>query len=108
MNQIKNNTKLFSYLGSEEAQNSILLCKNTGISITENTQAQGNIILQKKYLKNSALVQPKTLNSELTNLYNQNNIINSNTKTAKFTSREIEKQKLLNFKNIETEIKNNL
>ena len=57
MNQIKNNKNLFSYLGSEDAQNSILLGKNTGISIKENfikqadlagTEVESKIISQKE------------------------------------------------------------
>lgn len=122
MNQIKNNKNLFSYLGSEDAQNSILLGKNTGISIKENfikqadlagTEVESKIILQKELkIKNSVAVHPKNLNNELINLYNQNNDINLPAKKSKISTtlagRNLEKQKLLNLKNIETEINNNL
>ena len=89
MNQIKNNkNKILSYLGAElegktgleGIQNSILLGKNNGVSITGNNYKKNvnKIILQKKELntENTLKVDSKSLQNKLIDLNIKNNNLN--------------------------------
>ena len=81
MDQLKNNkNKMFSYLGLEGRSNSILLSRDSGVSITSdyNNNNPNKIILKKELnIENNLKVDNKSLQNKLINLNKQNKNLNS-------------------------------